>query len=241
MMWLINERCRYVDNDSQEWSYSVSIYVVLCYIISLPLQDYHENRHIQCKSVSRGLDKGSLFYMGIVKDGVRCGDNMICMNQTCVDLAPMSRHTKCPESIPPHGGRPVECSTNGVRKIKTWSSNLQKVFLCQWTMTSPCLYHWENSDCLVFMVQFWICEWGQCVLLLFVKRFKDCFIAFLTSEMFQYQHLCLWPGLEWHRLFYACCLVPHGAATAPAPPANSGPAGSHAPGGGAHKVPHSCV
>lgn len=87
---------------------------VASHIISFLLQDYHENRHIQCKSVSRGLDKGSLFYMGIVKDGVRCGDNMICMNQSCVDLAPMSRHTKCPESIPPHGGRPVECSTNGV-------------------------------------------------------------------------------------------------------------------------------
>ena len=94
-------------------SYSDRVYI--CFL----LQDYHENRHIQCKSVSRGLDKGSLFYMGIVKDGVRCGDNMICMNQTCVDLTPMSRHTKCPESIPQHGGRPVECSNNGVRRVNT--------------------------------------------------------------------------------------------------------------------------
>lgn len=95
-------------------------------------QDYHENRHIQCKSVSRGLDKGSLFYMGIVKDGVKCGDNRICMNQTCVDLAPMSRHTKCPESIPPHGGRPVECSTNGK---------------CSNINTCVCDPGWSGIDC----------------------------------------------------------------------------------------------
>ena len=83
------------------------------------MQDYHDNKHIECKIMTGGLDSGSrVLYNGIVRDGVRCGENSICINQTCRDIyTEIQRHTKCPENVPPtqqRGGRPVECSDNGV-------------------------------------------------------------------------------------------------------------------------------
>ena len=89
--------------------------------------------------MAAGLDKSSgVFYMGIVKDGVRCGDNKICVNQTCKDIPyDMVKYTKCPQNIPPHGGKMEECSTNGVSRminfqfpVKIWRNiqiNMQRV------------------------------------------------------------------------------------------------------------------
>ena len=69
--------------------------------------------------MATGLDKREeVFYMGIVKDGVRCGDNKICMNQTCRDISGMIQYTRCPQAIPPRGGKMEECALNGVSLSK---------------------------------------------------------------------------------------------------------------------------
>ena len=56
-----------------------------------------------------------VLYMGIVQDGVKCGDNRICLNQTCKDISGVLSYTRCPQNVPPQGGQMQECSTNGVR------------------------------------------------------------------------------------------------------------------------------
>ena len=62
-----------------------------------------------------GLDNSpGVLYMGIVKDGVRCGDNRICLNQTCKDISGVMPYTRCPQNHPAQGGPKVECSANGV-------------------------------------------------------------------------------------------------------------------------------
>lgn len=83
--------------------------------------------------MAAGLDKSSgVFYMGIVKDGVRCGDNKICVNQTCKDIPyDMVKYTKCPQNIPPHGGKMEECSTNGVSRMINFQFPVKKSFLQQ--------------------------------------------------------------------------------------------------------------
>lgn len=46
---------------------------------------------------------------GLVRDGTMCGNNLICMNQTCVSLFPYVDQTKCPTD-----GKNVECYGQGV-------------------------------------------------------------------------------------------------------------------------------
>lgn len=70
---------------------------------------------MECKIMTGGLNNSpGVLYMGIVKDGVRCGDNRICLNQTCKDINPIMSYTRCPKNIPPQGGQMEECSSNGV-------------------------------------------------------------------------------------------------------------------------------
>lgn len=47
---------------------------------------------------------------GMVQDGTKCGEEMICMNQTCINTQPMKTYTRCP--VDPSN---VECSGRGVR------------------------------------------------------------------------------------------------------------------------------
>ena len=62
-----------------------------------------------------GMDKNmGLADLGLVRDGAKCGENRICMNQTCKDISMAVTYTKCPQNTPPHGGRLEECSANGV-------------------------------------------------------------------------------------------------------------------------------
>ena len=80
-------------------------------------QAYHQNKHMECKIMTGGLDNSpGVLYMGIVKDGVRCGDNRICLNQTCKDISGVISgiYTRCPQNHPTQGGPKVECSDNGV-------------------------------------------------------------------------------------------------------------------------------
>ena len=70
---------------------------------------------MECKIMTGGLDNSpGVLYMGIVKDGVRCGDNRICLNQTCKDISIVMPYTRCPQNHPAQGGPKVECSANGV-------------------------------------------------------------------------------------------------------------------------------
>lgn len=81
----------------------------------LSTQAYHQNKHMECKIMTGGLDNSpGVLYMGIVKDGVRCGDNRICLNQTCKDISIVMPYTRCPQNHPAQGGPKVECSGNGV-------------------------------------------------------------------------------------------------------------------------------
>ena len=46
---------------------------------------------------------------GMVQDGTKCGQEMICMNQTCVNTAQFKSYTRCPVDA-----TNVECSGRGV-------------------------------------------------------------------------------------------------------------------------------
>merc|ERR1719201_56933 len=51
--------------------------------------------------------------LGLVRDGAKCGENRICLNQTCKDLSATKSYTKCPQNNPESGGPLQECSGQG--------------------------------------------------------------------------------------------------------------------------------
>ncbi|XP_030378642.1 uncharacterized protein LOC115627181 [Scaptodrosophila lebanonensis] len=72
-------------------------------IISIKGQEY------ECKATSGQVGSNSYPEHGLVKDGTPCGDNLICLNQTCVSLFPHVDQTKCPTNK-----QGQECSERGV-------------------------------------------------------------------------------------------------------------------------------
>ncbi|KAM3961771.1 LOW QUALITY PROTEIN: disintegrin and metalloproteinase domain-containing protein mind-meld [Aphomia sociella] len=84
----------------------------------------------ECKATT-GLQKHSeIGPLGLVRDGTPCGDNLVCVNQTCTSIFPYIDHTKCPTD---HNNN--ECSAKGV------CSNLNKC-VCNRGWTGPdCSHH----------------------------------------------------------------------------------------------------
>lgn len=62
------------------------------------------------RATSGGGNKSDLPALGLVRDGTACGDNQICINQTCSSILPFIDQTKCPSN-----NNNLECSGHGVR------------------------------------------------------------------------------------------------------------------------------
>uniref|UniRef100_A0ABD2VXS6 Uncharacterized protein n=1 Tax=Trichogramma kaykai TaxID=54128 RepID=A0ABD2VXS6_9HYME len=91
-------------------------------IISIKGNEY------ECKATMEDIkSERSVPGLGLVHDGTLCGDNLICINQTCVSQFPFIQISKCPSN---HGNH--ECSGHGV------CSNINK---CH------CDHGWSGPDC----------------------------------------------------------------------------------------------
>ncbi|GBP43855.1 Disintegrin and metalloproteinase domain-containing protein 7 [Eumeta japonica] len=64
----------------------------------------------ECKATTGLLGSTEVAPHGLVLDGTPCGDNLVCVNQTCTSIFPFTDHTKCPAD---HNNN--ECSGRGVR------------------------------------------------------------------------------------------------------------------------------
>ncbi|XP_065341414.1 disintegrin and metalloproteinase domain-containing protein 33 isoform X6 [Cloeon dipterum] len=88
-----------------------------------------EGQEFECKVTSGSINSNEIPDMGLVRDGSPCGENLICVNQTCVSIFPHIDQGKCPSN---HNN--LQCSGNGV------CSNLNKCF---------CNSGWAGVDCSV--------------------------------------------------------------------------------------------
>ncbi|XP_036140998.1 disintegrin and metalloproteinase domain-containing protein 11 isoform X14 [Monomorium pharaonis] len=92
-------------------------------IISIKNQEY------ECKATNGRVEGSDIPGMGLVRDGTSCGDNLICVNQTCTSLFPHIDQEKCPSN---HDDK--ECSGNGV------CTNVNKCY---------CFPGWSGPDCSI--------------------------------------------------------------------------------------------
>ncbi|XP_048479376.1 disintegrin and metalloproteinase domain-containing protein 11 isoform X5 [Plutella xylostella] len=90
-------------------------------IITIKGQEY------ECKATTGLPEHSEIGPLGLVSDGTPCGDNLVCVNQTCTSIFPFIDHTKCPTD---HNNN--ECSSRGV------CSNANKCV---------CTRGWTGPDC----------------------------------------------------------------------------------------------
>eukprot|EP00090_Calanus_glacialis_P003082 TRINITY_DN12230_c0_g1_i1.p1 TRINITY_DN12230_c0_g1~~TRINITY_DN12230_c0_g1_i1.p1 ORF type:complete len:1327 (+),score=242.49 TRINITY_DN12230_c0_g1_i1:487-4467(+) len=104
-------------------------------VTHINMQGRLQNKHVECKIMTGGMDENTgMSDLGLVRDGAKCGESKICMNQTCKDISHMMTYTKCPQNTPPRGGRLEECSANGK---------------CSNINTCVCDPGWSGIDCSV--------------------------------------------------------------------------------------------
>ncbi|XP_017784808.1 PREDICTED: disintegrin and metalloproteinase domain-containing protein 11 isoform X2 [Nicrophorus vespilloides] len=84
----------------------------------------------ECKSTSSGSGvKTEVPHLGLVRDGTPCGENLICINQTCSSIFPHLDQTKCPTN-----NNDLECSGHGD---------------CTNTNKCYCGVGWSGPDCSI--------------------------------------------------------------------------------------------
>ncbi|KAL3269343.1 hypothetical protein HHI36_008415 [Cryptolaemus montrouzieri] len=81
------------------------------------------------KTTTGNGEKSDLPQHGLVRDGTPCGDNLICLNQTCTSIFPYIDQLKCPTT---HNNQ--ECSGRGY---------------CTNTNRCYCNVGWTGSDCSI--------------------------------------------------------------------------------------------
>ncbi|XP_039296358.1 LOW QUALITY PROTEIN: disintegrin and metalloproteinase domain-containing protein unc-71 [Nilaparvata lugens] len=81
----------------------------------------------ECKTTSGTKKDSDLPPHGLVRDGTPCGENLICVNQSCVSIYPYMDPGHCPSNHKNH-----ECSANGV---------------CSNTNKCHCNMGWGGPDC----------------------------------------------------------------------------------------------
>ncbi|XP_046734645.1 disintegrin and metalloproteinase domain-containing protein unc-71 isoform X3 [Diprion similis] len=92
-------------------------------IISIKGQDY------ECKSTTGTVEGSEMPDMGLVRDGTTCGDNLICVNQTCTSRFPHEHTGKCPTNRDDN-----ECSGKGI---------------CTNRNKCHCNHGWAGPDCSI--------------------------------------------------------------------------------------------
>lgn len=90
-----------------------------------------------CRATSGQVGSNSYPEHGLVKDGTPCGDNLICLNQTCVSLFPHVDQTKCPTNK-----QGQECSEHGVSFFK-WSKTATSA------AATPCVCVYIHTLCIL--------------------------------------------------------------------------------------------
>ncbi|XP_039747128.1 disintegrin and metalloproteinase domain-containing protein 11 isoform X2 [Pararge aegeria] len=90
-------------------------------VVTIKGQEY------DCKATTGPPEYSKIGRLGLVMDGSPCGNNLICVNQTCVSMYPFVDQSKCPTD---HNNN--ECSAKGV------CSNLNKCV---------CNRGWTGPDC----------------------------------------------------------------------------------------------
>ncbi|XP_055586566.1 uncharacterized protein LOC129739173 isoform X3 [Uranotaenia lowii] len=83
----------------------------------------------ECRSITGSTTNSATPPLGLVQNGTPCGENLICINQTCVSLFMYVDQVKCPTN---HNDR--ECSGNGD------CTNTNKCF---------CKFGWTGPDCSI--------------------------------------------------------------------------------------------
>ncbi|CAH1104105.1 unnamed protein product [Psylliodes chrysocephalus] len=92
----------------------------------------------ECKTTTGRKDKNDprtsdLTFLGLVRDGTPCGENLICLNQTCTSIFPYIKQEKCPSNQASD-----ECSGHG------YCTNDNKCY---------CHPGWAGTDCSIQLEQ----------------------------------------------------------------------------------------
>ncbi|KAK2583419.1 hypothetical protein KPH14_009404 [Odynerus spinipes] len=88
-----------------------------------------KGQEYECKATTGKVEGSEMPGLGLVRDGTSCGDNLICVNQTCTNLFLHINQEKCPSN---HNNN--ECSGNGV------CTNANKCY---------CNPGWSGTDCSI--------------------------------------------------------------------------------------------